>query len=52
MKLLDAIYNLLSQKRDRKRQEVYRLRWEKVRLEQRLEQLKALKEKQDAEGVK
>jgi hypothetical protein len=53
MKLLDAIYNLLSHLRDQKRQEVYRLRWQKVRLEKQLDDLKRLKkeqEKQAAEG--
>lgn len=39
--IIDMIYNLLSKKRDQKRQEVYRLRWQKVALEKQLEQLKA-----------
>lgn len=43
------IYSLLSKKRDRKRQEVYRLRWQKAKLEKQLEQLKAEKN-QKAEG--
>lgn len=46
----DIIYNLLSKKRDQKRHEVYQLRWEKAKLEKQLEQLKALKKEQDAEG--
>lgn len=39
--IIDMIYNLLSQKRDQKRQEVYRLRWQKVALEKQLDRLKA-----------
>lgn len=49
--IIDMIYNLLSKKRDQKRQEVYRLRWQKVALEKQLERLKAEKE-QSTEGVK
>lgn len=52
--IIDLIYNLLSKKRDQKRQEVYRLRWQKVALEKQLEKLKAqaAEKEQSAEGVK
>ena len=36
----DMIYNFLSKKRDKKRHEVLRLRWQKAELEKQLEQLK------------
>ena len=49
MKIRDIIYNLLAKKRDQKRHEVIRLRWQKAELERQLEQLKAAK-KQAAEG--
>ena len=44
------LINLLKSKRDRKRHEVYQLRWEKAKLEKQLEQLKAFKKEQDAAG--
>lgn len=52
--IIDMIYNLLSKKRDQKRQEVYKLRWQKVALEKQLEKLKAqaAEKEQSAEGVK
>ena len=52
--IIDMIYNLLSKKRDQKRQEVYRLRWQKVALEKQLERLKAqtAEKEQSAEGIK
>lgn len=43
MKITDIIYNLLSKKRNQKRHEVLRLRWQKAELESQLEQLKAAK---------
>ena len=49
MKITDIIYNRLSKKRDQKRHEVYRLRWEKAKLEKQLEELKAAK-KQATKG--
>lgn len=49
--LIDMIYNLLSKKRDQKRQEVYRLRWQKVRLEKQLDDLKRLKEEQEKQAA-
>lgn len=49
MKIADMIYHIISKKRDKKRHEVLRLRWEKAKLEKQLEQLKAEKNKK-AEG--
>ena len=49
MKITDIIFDLLSKKRDKKRHEVYQLRWQKAKLEKQLEQLKAEKN-QKAEG--
>lgn len=49
--ITDYLINLLKTKRDKKRHEVYQLRWEKAELEKQLEQLKDLKKKQDAEGA-
>ena len=49
MKITDIIFDLLSKKRDKKRHEVYQLRWQKAKLEKQLEQLKAEKS-QKAEG--
>lgn len=49
--ILDLIYNLLCKKRDHKRQEVYRLRWQKVRLEKQLDDLKRLKEEQEKQAA-
>ena len=46
MKITDIIFDLLSKKRDKKRHEVYQLRWQKAELERQLEQLKALKKEQ------
>lgn len=46
--IADYLINFLKSKRDRKRHEVYQLRWEKAELEKQLEQLKALKKEQDA----
>ena len=48
--IVDYLINFLKSKRDRKRHEVYQLRWEKAELERQLEQLKALKKEQDAGG--
>lgn len=48
MKLIDTIYNLLTRQRDKKRQEIIRLRWQKEKLQRQLERLK--KERQGAEG--
>ena len=47
--IIDMIYNLLSKKRDRKRHEVIKLRWQKAELEKQLDTLKALKKSQDEE---
>ena len=47
MKITDIIFDLLSKKRDKKRHEVYRLRWQKAELERQLEQLKTLKKEQE-----
>ena len=47
--IAEYLIKLLKSKRDRKRHEVLRLRWEKAKLEKQLEQLKAIK-KQDSEG--
>ena len=47
--IADYLINFLKSKRDRKRHEVYQLRWEKAELEKHLEQLKALKEEKDTE---
>lgn len=49
MRIIDMLYNLLSKKRDQKRHELYRLRWEKAKLEKQLNELKATK-KQATEG--
>ena len=38
--IADYLINLLKSKRDKKRHEVYQLRWEKAKLEKQLEQLK------------
>ena len=46
MKITDIILDLLSKKRDKKRHEVYQLRWQKAELEKQLEQLKTLKKEQ------
>lgn len=48
--IAEKLIIFLKSKRDKKRQEVYRLRWEKAELEKKLETLKALKKSQDAEG--
>ena len=47
MKITDIIFDLLSKKRDKKRHEVYQLRWQKAELERQLEQLKTLKKEQE-----
>ena len=49
--IADYLINFLKSKRDRKRHEVLKLRWEKAKLERQLEQLKALKKEQDAGGA-
>ena len=49
--IAEYLINLLKSKRDKKRHEVLKLRWEKAKLEKQLEQLKDLKKKQDAEGA-
>ena len=49
--ITDYLINLLKTKRDKKRHEVYQLRWEKAELDRQLEQLKALKKEQDAGGA-
>ena len=49
--MADYLINFLKSKRDKKRHEVLKLRWEKAKLEKQLEQLKDLKKKQDAEGA-
>ena len=49
--IAEYLINLLKTKRDKKRHEVYQLRWEKAELERQLEQLKALKKEQDAGGA-
>ena len=49
--IADYLINFLKSKRDQKRHEVLKLRWEKAKLEKQIEQLKALKKKQDAEGA-
>lgn len=46
--ITDYLINLLKSKRDEKRHEVLKLRWEKAKLEKQLEQLKASKKEQDA----
>ena len=46
--ITDALINILKFKRDKKRHEVLRLRWEKSKLEKQLAQLKVLKKEQDA----
>ena len=48
--IADYLINLIKSKRDKKRHEVYQLRWQKAKLEKQLEQIKALKKEQDAEG--
>ena len=47
MKITDIIFDLLSKKRDKKRHEVYQLRWQKAELERELEQMKKLKNEQE-----
>ena len=47
MKITDIIFDLLSKKRDKKRHEVYQLRWQKAELERQLEQMKKLKKEQE-----
>ena len=47
--IAEYLINLLKSKRDKKRHEVIRLRWQKAELERQLEKLKAAK-KQAAEG--
>ena len=47
MKITDIIFDLLSKKRDKKRHEVYQLRWQKAELERQLEQMKKLKMEQE-----
>ena len=49
--IADYLINFLKSKRDQKRHEVLKLRWEKAKLERQLEQLKALKKEQDAGGA-
>ena len=49
--IAEYLINLLESKRDKKRHEVLKLRWEKAKLEKQLEQLKAIKKEQDAEGA-
>ena len=49
--IAEYLINLLKSKRDKKRHEVLKLRWEKAKLEKQLEQLKAIKKEQDAEGA-
>ena len=49
--ITDYLINLLKTKRDKKRHEVYQLRWEKAELERQLEQLKAIKKEQEVEGA-
>ena len=49
--LKETLINILKSKRDQKRHEVLKLRWEKAKLEKQLEQLKDLKKKQDTEGT-
>ena len=46
--IAEYLINLLKSKRDKKRHEIYQLRWEKAKLEKQLEQLKASKKEQDA----
>ena len=41
--IAEYLINLLKSKRDKKRHEVYQLRWQKAELEKQLDQLKALK---------
>lgn len=48
MKLIDTIYNLLTRQRDKKQQEIIRLRWQKEKLQKQLDRLK--EERQRAEG--
>ncbi len=47
--ITDALINFLKSKRDKKRHEVLKLRWEKAKLEKQLKELKAAK-KQATEG--
>ena len=42
----ESLINFLKSKRDKKRHEVLRLRWQKAELERQLELLKATKAKQ------
>ena len=49
MIITDIIFDLLSKKRDKKRHEVYQLRWEKAKLEKQLEQLKRQKAEETTE---
>lgn len=44
--IAEYLINLLKSKRDKKRHEVYQLRWEKAKLEKQLEQLKAAKKQE------
>lgn len=46
----ESLINFLKSKRDKKRHEVLKLRWEKAELERQLEALKAAKKEQEAEG--
>ena len=41
--IAEYLINLLKSKRDKKRHEIYQLRWEKAKLEKQLEQLKRQK---------
>ena len=47
MIITDIIFDLLSKTRDKKRHEVYQLRWQKAELERQLEQMKKLKKEQE-----
>lgn len=47
--IADYLINLLKSKRDKKRHEVYQLRWEKAKLEKQLEQLKRQKAEETTE---
>ena len=48
MKLIDMLYDLLLRQRDKKQQEIIRLRWQKEKLQKQLDRLKS--ERQRAEG--
>lgn len=52
--ITERLINILKAKRDKKRHEVLKLRWQKAKLEQQLERLKAqaAEKEQSAEGVK